>query len=271
MHERLAIPFRLAAGAAALAFCAAAGATQIQVTIENLAPANSVSVTPLQLGFGNGSFDPFDNGATASTAVTRVAELGDGTQWRAAFAAAESNASVGAIAHPAVGILVPGEIASSVFTVDTVSNPFFTFAAMVLPSNDSFIGNDLPMQYRVFDAAGRLAITSIVQTANDIWDAGSEAFEIASAAFVGNALLHTDEGGTVSRNFAQLAGFDGQTTGAGYVFASQLAGETPIYRISFAVPEPAGLALMLPGLLAVGWVGRRRSNRQGAASSLSAV
>jgi len=47
MHERLSIPFRLAAGAAALACCASAGAVQrnVLVTIENLSATNSIQTS----------------------------------------------------------------------------------------------------------------------------------------------------------------------------------------------------------------------------------
>ncbi len=270
MHERLAIPFRLAAAAAALAFCASAGAAQIQVTIENLVPATGISFAPLHVGFGSGSFDSFNIGQAAGPEIVSVAELGGGSEWQAAFAAAEPNATRGTIG----GALLPGASSSATFMVDATSNPFFTFAAMVLPSNDHFIGNDSPMQYRLFNAAGQLAITSIVQYAGDIWDAGSETFDPAAAAFVVGSVAtdRSAENGVVGVDFAKLqAVFNGQETAGGYVLNSALTTGSEVYRISFqAVPEPESLALMLPGLLAIGWVGRQR-RKQSAGSALSPV
>lgn len=64
--------------------------------------------------------------------------------------------------------------------------------------------------------------------------------------------LRTPEGGVVEFDFAELAGFDGLTTEAGYVFESGLTADTPIYRILFdaqavPAPEPAALALLALG------------------------
>jgi len=236
---------------------AQAAQVQIQVTVENLAPLNSVTFAPLHLGFHNGTFDAFDIGQVATAPIVSIAEGGSGSAWLPAFAAADPTATVGTIGMP----LLPGMSRSGLFSVDTALNRYFTFSSMVVPSNDFFIGNDSPTRHELFDAMGTLVVSSISQRSRQIWDAGSEVFDPAAAAFVGNNDLRANQNSVVAFNFAELAAFDGLNTAGGYVFDSQLAADTEVYRISFAVapvPEPETYATMLAGLLAVGWVARRR-------------
>ena len=245
-----------------LAAVASAGAAQVQVTvnIENLAPANSVTVAPLHLAFNNGSFDAFNLGQVPNAAIISVAEGGAGGAWQAAFGAADPTATRGIIGGP----LVPGASKTATFLVDSTLNPYFTFAAMVVPSNDFFLGNDSPTEYLLFSAGGALQIPSITIKARELWDAGSEVFDPAAAAFVGNNSLRTPQGSNVALNFAEFYGFNGLSTAAGYTFDSQLTANTDVYRISFTavpVPEPESFALMATGLLALGALARRRQAR----------
>ena len=128
---------------------------------------------------------------------------------------------------------------------------------MVVPSNDYFVGNDDPMAHMLLDMSGNLLINEITLTASDIWDAGSEVDGIFGAAFLegssnGDRIPDDD---VVAFDFADLSIFNGETTAAGYVFDSQLAADTDVYRISFSVvPEPATATLLCMG----GFVAIRR-------------
>lgn len=257
---------RLASGLTLLTFlglapASHAGLQHVTVTIKNLAPANSVSFAPLRLGFGNGTFDSFNNGQSAGTpptsAIISVAEGGSGSAWFPAFAAAEPAAITGSVG----GALLPGASASSTFTFDTANanNRFFTFANMVIPSNDLFLGNDNPAAFQLFNPDGSLAITTINQTAGQIWDANSEVADALNAAFLvgGNNSLRTPENGLVAFDRSELSTYNGLTTAAGYTFSdAALTNSTPIYQISFtssAAPEPGTFVFMAAALGLVGF------------------
>lgn len=235
---------------------------EITVTSESLVAPDSVTFAPLNVAFHDGSLDTFNIGQEAGAGIISVAELGAGTQWHADVAALAPTAVHGQVG----GLLMPGQLATQTFTIDTDKNAYFSFAGMVVPSNDFFIGNDNAKAYQLFDAAGHLQLSGVTVKANEIWDAGSEVFDPATAAFVvgGNAVLRNPQHSVVARNFAELAAFDGMATAAGYVFHSGLTANQDVYRVSFnisAVPEPETYALMLGGMATVGLMLNRRRAR----------
>jgi hypothetical protein len=262
---RKSVPALAAALAAGALFTPAAHAIdyKITVTVENLAPANGIAFAPLRLGFNSGVFDAFDIGGVAGAEIVGIAEGGSDALWNPAFLAADPTAVVGSVLP---GGLLPGASSSAEFIVDSDVNPYFTFAAMVIPSNDFFIGNDDPMEYELFDPAGNLLISSITINANEIWDAGSEVFDPSAAAFLVDGVNgdRTPQNSVVAFNFAELAAFNGLETAAGYIFNSQLAADSAVYRISFdvtPVPEPQTYAMLLAGLGLIGAMTRRRLAR----------
>jgi len=271
IFKKLAVPVGVAM-IAAMSSTAQAAIVDVTVTIENLAPENTVSFAPLRLGFHNGTFDAFDINGTPGPAITSVAEGGGGEVWFEQFAAAEPGAVLGSVVNggPALpsanaGVGNPfSATASNTFRVDTSDNAFFTFANMVIPTNDLFLGNDNPLQ--LFDASGNLLFDQIVQTSASIWDNNSEVANPLNGAFVvgGNNDARIEEGGVVEFDFSELAVFDGVETPAGYNFDfaafSNLDINDAIYTISFEaniVQASAPSALALLGLAGFGLAFRR--------------
>ena len=242
---------------------------QVRVTVENLAPANSIALAPFRFGFGNGTFDSFDNNQPAfllgapdisQAPIVTIAEGGSGSAWFPAFQAAEPNANLGSVFGPSIPPILPGESNSVVIEVD-LSNRFFTFGSMVVPSNDHFLGNANPTAFEVLDTNGNLVLTNFTENASRIWDAGSETENPANAAFLVGGVndQRENENLPVTFNFADLSAFNGLTTAAGYVFDhSLLSADTPVLSVSFErVPEPASMLLFVGGMSAIGCTRRR--------------
>lgn len=186
----------------------------IVVTITNALPAGGTFLTPAWFGFHDGaSFDLFNAGAAASTGLERLAEDGS-----VEGLAAEFNAQAGANGVDATifggagvpGIIDPGETASFTLNVnpDQVGQGFFTWATMVIPSNDAFLAvPDDALADPIFDADGNFIPLTIQRFGSDVLDAGTEVNNELDAAFLNQSARDTglDENGVVAAH----PGFNG--------------------------------------------------------------
>jgi hypothetical protein len=174
---------------------AAAAPVSVRVTVRNLAPANGLYLTPVWVGFHNGSFDVYDAGSPASMALERLAEDGDTMPLSMDFTASGAGMTQATLLGPTIPPIAPGEWTSMVFVLDSASamNRYLSFASMIIPSNDGFIGNDNPMGLEVFDAMGGFVGGSYLVTGNMVMDAGTEVNDEIpmNTAFFGQMMPNT--------------------------------------------------------------------------------
>ncbi|GFE66295.1 spondin domain-containing protein [Litoreibacter roseus] len=245
-------------------FCVAgvASATTLSITVTNNQAEGGLSLTPLYTAIHDGTFDAFTVGEAASDGVRLIAETGAPSAVRDERLAMDPDSSSVVLASPdGPPPVQPGETITA--TLDIVANEalFFTFLSMVLPSNDTFIGNDNPLAYQLFDDSGAfLGAQTIEITGNDIYDAGTEVNGLEGAAFVQgqDIALGEDEGGVVTAG-GDLSVFAGQTLATGDILgdAAQIDFFSDPASFSLAtitisevapIPLPASGLLLLAGM-----------------------
>ncbi len=256
----------------------AATAATLEVTVTNLQGEGGFSITPLYTAFHNGEFDAFDVGSAASAGLELIAETGQAGPGNQPGTIANERLAVdpnstGGVIASADGPppIQPGEVESRQFDVDTTNGAvFLTFLSMLLPSNDTFIGNDNAQAYQIFDGMGNFTGgTSITVTGNHIYDAGTEANDAGvdgGAAFLAGRDITQGgaDGGVVTAGqsleaFAGLQLATGDFLGEASIldFTSN-PGAFNLLRIDITevapVPIPAGLPLLAAAL---GFLGLR--------------
>jgi len=210
------------------------------VTVENLLEPGGTFLTPVWFGFHDGqSFDLFNAGEAASQGLERLAEDGVVPPISAEFVAqAGASGGVDSTIFGTAGVpgpIDPGEQAQATLNVaDPSSARFFTWATMVIPSNDAFLATtDDPQGEAIFDAFGNfLGPVEILRTGDDVLDAGTEVNNELGAAFLNQTALDegTPEGGTVQPHF----GFNGSEGNPGGTPVNILGGTT----VSGATVDP---------------------------------
>ncbi|MEO1404081.1 MAG: spondin domain-containing protein [Cyanobacteria bacterium J06635_1] len=275
--QKVAIATTLAIGTTAVLTTTAMAAT-LRITVDNLAPTNGNFLTPVWFGLHDGSFDIYDRDVSLDAFPGTEALVEDGINEPLAerFSDTVPDGVQGNLFGPNIPPVGPGESSSLTVEVDT-ANQYFSYASMVIPSNDAFIANGNPLAHEIFDDAGNFIGADFVVLGSDVLDGGTEVNDELefSTAFLGQATPNTgtDENGVVTEHPGFIPGgrilsttdFNGfNFTGADFTADGY---EVARFRVELvedgaeAVPEP-GLVM---GLLTLGGVllaKRQRANAQ---------
>ena len=193
-----------------------ATAADFTATLTN--STHGVYFTPLLITAHADTIHLFELGQPASTEIQAMAEGGDISGLVTAVGGADDDTVV----NPAAGLLGPGSSVTANFNTDITGNPVLSLVAMILPTNDGFVGLD------------SLAIPQTPGTYTyylNAYDAGTEANDerlVGSTGGVpGTPGMPADPGG--------LAGSSG--TG---VTATEANSTVHIHRGSLGDTDPSG-------------------------------
>jgi len=184
--------------------------TRVTVRIENVAPLQGTSLTPYWVGIHDGqAFDTYNGNTPAnsrpilgSRAMEALCEDGSTAEISADFSTLQPLGQQATLAGPN-GPLGPGEVVEQSFVVDSndPGSRYFSYASMILPSNDFCISNGNPLAHQLFDESGNFVGDSFFVAGPEALDAGTEVNDEipANTAFFGQAAPNTgvDENGLI--------------------------------------------------------------------------
>ncbi len=258
-----------------LTTCEIAAQQQIRVTVENLQINGGFYFTPVWFGIHDGNFDLFDAGSASSSSLESLAELGDVSGIQTDFSNAgftEQGVVLAPNGFAGAPVFDPTDSGSATIVINaTNTDRFFSFASMLIPSNDVFFGNGDPQSIELFDTSGNFNGNQTIDIfGNNLYDAGTEVTDSNFAAFVAgaNAPGGTDQNGVADR-FDSQGEFDafnaefvnnGLSTPAGTSITNNLSAGSSIARITItAIPEPTSFSVIgLAALAGFGLIRRRR-------------
>ena len=113
-----------------------ASAADFSVTLIN--STHGAYFTPLLITAHEAGVHLFELGEAASSDLQAMAEGGDISGLETAVGGADDDTVV----NPAGGLLAPGSSATADFNTDDTGNPVLSLVAMILPTNDGFVGLD---------------------------------------------------------------------------------------------------------------------------------
>lgn len=245
-------------------FTHSANAASVDVTIRNVLLPGGLSATPFWIAAHDGQFDTFNSGGFASSGLETLAETGGTGILSSDFSGSASglaggkDTTIASTNGNAVPTFDPGEETTFTFDVgDSSLNQYFSFASMIIPTNDLFVGNGNPTAYQIFDNTGQSTGPLTIQIfGRDIYDAGTESNNVVNggAAFlITPGPFEVSTTNPISEIFVSdpsyIASINGSITPVGSI-SQIISPDTLIAEIEIAqIPEPATMSLMgLSGL-----------------------
>ncbi|NLS11798.1 hypothetical protein HGP28_02700 [Vibrio sp. SM6] len=165
--------------ASSLTLGATAQAAELDITFNNV--TKGIYFTPLLFAAHDGDAYLFRTGKEASAALELMAEGGDISE----LSTIVGNIGGAVYENPANGPLNPST--SIAFSFDTGDNQYLTVTAMLLPTNDGFVGLD---SWKIPTTAGTYKVNLYG------YDAGTEANDELQASIPNPPFLTFDTGGT---------------------------------------------------------------------------
>lgn len=223
-------------------------ATTLQVTVENLSPDGGLAATPFWVAFHDGRFQVGRQNRSADNfgGLELLAEEGDTSELSARFDTTSQGVDTTITAPDGFAgapVFEPGETVSQVITVEnTRRDRYFSFASMIIPSNDAFVANLNSREYQVFNRRGRFVRPVTINIyGRDVWDAGTEVNNVfGGAAFSTEGGASVGENGVIHRSNG-LDDFVGSGLPTGFDLESAFIGQTPLARITISLASrPSG-------------------------------
>ena len=270
----------------ALAASTSFAAQQVRVDITNNAPTGGVALTPLWVGFHDGSFDSYNGGLSSQEGLERIAEDGNtsvlsadflggytyvdgGVSTRTLSSQAGAERVDGTIGSAGPPPIEPGESASQTFTIEiNGTNRYFSYASMVIPTNDFYVANGNPLAHdlaSLYDGSGSVSFN--IGLANTVNDAGTETTSYLTSA--ANGLFGLGGGQSGPNEGADENGVNTNVTGdpfAGFGIETPAAfnfNDASLYANGIAtvtitaVPEPSSQLVCLMGLAGLAFFRRK--------------
>ena len=146
------------------------------VETETFATESGFFFTEPWVGLHDGTFDLFDAGSPASASIEEIAEGGGASgifaDFDAAFPDGRGDFDAFIQNEAQLQFISPGDVIDGSFEIrNPAAYRYFSFASMIIPSNDAFFSNDDPTAYEVFDAEGNFNGPVVIDiTTADIYD-----------------------------------------------------------------------------------------------------